>query len=152
MIFTPNGNTSGAQILAKSIHVVFINTYISIALIENSNNVFYSNHTLQNPMQLDGLYENEVTIEIIDNNHIKMSVNNESFIDEIPNNLSLADFGGRYAIFEFFCLGDRDIRSMPQYTYMRLENDASGVISDNFNRANGQLTLTPDGTPYSLFT
>lgn len=152
MIFTPNGNTSGAQILNRSIHVVFKNTYISIALINNSNNDFYSEHTLQTPLLLNGLYENEITIEIIDNTHIKMTVNNEVFTDEITGGLSLADYGGRYAVFEFFCLGDRNIISMPQYTYMKLTDNTGSYFDDNFNRANGLLKLTPDGHPYSLFT
>lgn len=153
MIFTPRGNTSGSQILNRSIHVVFKNTYISIALINNSTNYFYSEHTLATPLLLNGLSENEVSIEIIDNRHIKLYVNNEVFTDEIPSGAyDLSDFNGRYAIFEFFCLGDRNIISMPQYTYMRLEDNSGNVVIDPFNRVNGVLKRTPTGIPYSLFT
>lgn len=150
MIFNPNGITAGSQILAKSVHVVLTNTYVSVALLLNSQNAFYSAHNFASPLPLDGVTENTMTIEV-SGNTISVTVNGNTYTDAVTG-LDVSEFNGRYALFEFFCLGDRTIKAMPQYTYMKLEDDNSHVIEDDFQRPNGLLTVTPNGTPYSVYT
>lgn len=149
MIFNPLGITSGAQILAKSIHVVMTNRYISIALLTNSQNDEYYQHVFDTPIPLDGVTENTVVMEV-NNNTVTLTVNGTSYTDSFTH--TLTDYYSRYALFEFFCLGNRDIQAMPQYTYMKLEDNHGNVISDDFHRSDGLLTVTPDGHPYSVYT
>lgn len=134
--------------MAKSVHVVIKNTYISVALITNSHNDFYSEHSFVNPLKLDGYTENTAEMSI-SGNTLTLKVNNETFTDTFSG---LSVFNGRYAIFEFFCLGNRNVIAMPQYTYMQLTDNNDVSFDDDFHRPDGQLTVTPTGKSYSLFT
>lgn len=151
MIFTPLGNTSAAQILERSVHVITRSTYIRLQLCDNYNVTNYPVHYFNTPLPLDGVTENEASVEV-SGNQVILKAAGETFIETITG-VNLSDYFGRYADFEFYCDGNRDTIAMPEFTYVKLENDLGGVlVEDHFDRPDGLLTIAPNGVPYSLFT
>lgn len=150
LIFTPIGNTSGGQILTKSLHIVFKRTYIAVGLYTNSVYDYFNEHTFGTPLVKDNNTEHEITV-VVTGNTITLQVDSMTFTDVIPNTWNVADYNGRYGIFEFYCEGNRDFVSMPEYTFMRIVDNNNDVIYDDFQRANGVVTTTTSGDPYSLF-
>lgn len=151
MIFTPLGNTSAAQILEKSVHCVSTANYIRLQICDNYNVTNYPVHYFDNPLPMDGVTENEASLEV-SGNQVIMKAAGQTFTETITG-ITLSDYFGRYADFEFYCSGNRDTTAMPEFTYVKLENDLGGVlVEDHFDRPDGLLTIAPNGVPYSLFT
>lgn len=154
LIFTPRGNTAGSQILDRSIHVIMRNTYITCQML-NAGSVYhqFARHEFNTPLALDGVTEHTASIEV-SGNTITMKVDSYTYSETFTDGTyDITDFYGRYALFEFYTGGNRDVIAMPEYTYVKLENDAGIVLlEDNFNRPDGVLTIAPNGVPYSLFT
>ena len=156
MIFTPLGNTSVSDILNRSIHVVLTSKYVRLQMCDNGEVYSFPVHNFGTPLAMDGSTVHEMSIEVVGND-IKMTVNGTTYTETWTTGtwtghaLPVTDFFGRYSIFEFYCDGNRNVMSMPEFTYVKLEDNLGFIREDNFNRPDGILTIMPDGTPYNLF-
>ena len=150
MIFTPIGISSGAQILTKSIHLTVTPNRATILLYNNGNSDYVQSHDFPTGLIADGATEHECTMSI-SGNTITITVDNYTYSDVVPSPAVVDEYNGRYAVFEFFCTGDRNFVGMPEFTYLNVVDSANNSITDNFNRSNGVITTTPDGHVYSLY-
>lgn len=159
LIINPNGCDKISQITNLSLHLQITATTLKVHILGNAYGTYYYqtliDTTLTNTQSLNGSTEYDVTMAT-SGNKVYVYVNgvdsyNGTFVPD-SNISSLSDVLGQYALFEHYCNGNMDNYCMPQFTKFLVRQDSDVLVWDDFKREDGQLSTTPQGTSYHLFT
>lgn len=161
IIINPNGADRIKDITDLSIHLTLTNSVLAVDILGNKFGKYYYQRlireTFDTPMALDGITQHDVIMVVRPReNKVYVFVDNVQYVGTFTpdeNISSLNDVAGNYVIYEHYCEGNRDNKSMPMFTqfYARDLNDVPR-LRDDFIREDGILNNTPQGLPYHLFT
>lgn len=157
LIINPNGIYKISDITDISLHLVITATKVRLDVLGNRYGSMYY-QTLINEditaMALDGTTEHEASLTVSEgSDSCTVVLDGVSYTNSFAPDATITGIGqviGQYATFEHYCDDDRDSKSMPMFTHFSAKHGDTWLVYDNFNRQDGQLTVTPQGKAYAL--
>ena len=160
MIISPNGCGKIKDITDLSLHLTLTNTTLAVDILGQKFGQYYYQRLIQKTiptMELDGITVHDVImVAEVSESKVYVFIDGTQYVgtftpdENIP---SLNDVIGNYVIYEHYCDGDRNTKSMSMFTeFYGRDFDDNTKIYDKFIREDGILCNTPQGLPYHLFS